>query len=727
MLLISQLFALVSPKQRRGLAAWLLLCAWVSEPKAQTEPAESPETTTVPASSYAGNEGTGRLRVTRHRLNNGLRVVLNEDHSAPSVSVCMTYDVGARNEELGRSGFAHLFEHLMFQGSRNVEKGQHFEEIVSRGGRANGTTNKDRTNYFQVLPSHELALGLWLEADRMRSLALTRKNFENQRKVVLEEYRQRYSNRVYSLGRVRLHQLVYQNYWPYEHPVIGFMEDLDQAELEWARDFHNSYYAPNNAVLSISGDFDPKQALGLIGQYFGAAKPQPNIPEFREPARLPFQSSERLSVMVDESAKTPGVFYGWRVPAARTGEHRVLEVVAEILAGGDSSRLPQALVFDKASARRVAAWVSRRRGPSAFHVFLEVAPQSSVDTAQMSLQEALKNLRVVGPTSAELAKAKARLKLETLNALQTNQERAIRLGEYEVYYNDATLLEEELTAYDEVSVAEIRAVVSKYLIDTKRSVVEVYPPGWVRDIGPPVITTTHIVKKGETLSGIAVRYGMTTIELAKQNGINKKTHVRIGQRLLVTKRAGKGTRPQATYKVKKGDTLIGIAKKYGVTADAIASANRTNTKTVLMPGQELVIPRKSSSGGSSSEPEERLYRVKKGDTLGGVALRLGVSTAALAKANGIGTKKHLVAGQTLKLPKGAKLPGASKKSKKNKKAPTQPKKKERTYTVKKGDTLSGIASRHGVSARAIAARNGFNVKKSIRPGQKLIIPDKQGK
>lgn len=687
--------------------AWGLVClgnvAWSAEQAA-------------PPPSYAsGTQPSPRLQVTRHRLDNGLRVVLNEDHSAPSVAICVTYDVGSRNETLGQSGFAHLFEHLMFQGSLNVEKGEHFGLISSRGGRANGTTNKDRTNYYAVLPSHELALGLWLEADRMKALALNRAVFRNQRDVVLEEYRMRYSNRVYALGRLRLHQLVYQNYWPYEHPVIGFVEDLDAAEFAWAKEFHDTYYVPNNAVLSIAGSFDTSDALQLVAEYFGPAEARADVPAFPEPERLPFQSSERLSVMVDESAKTPGVFYGWRIPRARTREHRALELVAEILGGGDTSRLHGELVLNKASARRVAAWTSENRGPSVMTVFIEVAPQSSVDTVQLGLDTELKRMRAVGPSASELVKAKARLEMDVLSSLQTNQDRAIALGEFEAFWGDATLLNEELSAYADLTAAEIRAAAAKYMVDTKRSVVEVYPPGWVRDIGPPVITKTHIVKKGETLSGIAVRYGMTTGELAKQNGISEKTHVRIGQRLLVTARAGKGQKAQATHTVKKGDTLIGIAKRYGVTADAVAAANHTNRKSVLMPGQTLVIPRPSKASSTSAAPSEQGYVVKKGDTLSGIAVRHGVSTAALAKHNGIDAKKKLMAGQILRLPPEAKSTGTQARAKP---AP----KPELTHTVKKGDTLIGIAKRYGVSPRALAARNGLNLKKAIRPGQKLIIP-----
>ncbi len=664
--------------------------------------------------------------IVRHELDNGLKVVLNEDHSSPTVAICMTYDVGGRNEEFERSGFAHLFEHLMFQGSRNVEKGQHFGLIASRGGTANGTTNKDRTNYFEVLPAHELELGLWLEADRLQGLALNRENFKNQRAVVLEEYRRNYSGRVYGLGSTRLHQLVFQNYWPYEHPVIGFIEDLERAEYEWARDFHQTYYRASNAVLSVSGDFSPDVALQLIEKHFGDLQKLPPPPQLAPPRRMPYQSSERLSVLVDEAAKTPGVFYGWRVAEGRSRDQRIAKVVAAILDAGDSSALTQKLVFDKAVATRTSAWASSYRGPNLLQVFIEVTASSSVDAAQMWLDGELKRLRVVGPTAAELDKAKAYLRLQAVKTLQTNRDRAIRLGEFETFWSDAELFAEEVHAFDDVTIAEIKAFASKRLVDTQRSVVEIYPPGWVRDIGPPVITRTHIVKKGETLIGIANKYGTTAADLAKHNGISSSTHVRIGQRLLVTVKAGYGKSSKLkAYTIKKGDTLTSIAKRYRVTPKQIADANNTTLKRALIPGQTLAIPPpspKAKGGEPSDEPKLRTHTVKQGDTLLGIALKYGVSLSALAKQNGIPTNKRLSLGQELRIPPGPAKSNDGAKGAKSKAAPK--KKPERTYTVKKGDTLSGIANRYGLSSKDIARRNGLNVKKSIRPGQKLIIPNK---
>ena len=195
------------------------------------------------------------LRV--ERLDNGLRVVMSPDHTSPTVAVAVYYDVGARVEEQGRSGFAHLFEHMMFQGSANVAKGEHFRLVSTQGGSLNGTTSEDRTNYFETLPSNALEVGIFLEADRMRSLAITEEHFENQRQTVMEERRQTYENRPYVLSYLQRDALSYQGYWPYEHSVIGDMSDLRRASLEDVRSFHDRYYAPDNAVISLAGDFEP--------------------------------------------------------------------------------------------------------------------------------------------------------------------------------------------------------------------------------------------------------------------------------------------------------------------------------------------------------------------------------------------------------------------------------------------------------------------------------------
>ena len=243
------------------------------------------------------------LQVSRATLDNGLRVVMSQDSTVPTVAVSVYYDVGSRNEVKGRSGFAHLFEHMMFQGSANVGKGEHFSLIINRGGSANGTTSNDRTNYFETLPSNELALGVWLEVDRMRSLAVTQQNFENQRMTVMEERRQRIDNQPYIPSMLRINELAYGDYWPYAHSTIGDMQDLIDAPLEAVQEFFDTYYAPNNAVLSISGDFDPEEAMGLVQKYFGEIASRETLPFDAAPPAA--QAAEQVETMYDANATLP--------------------------------------------------------------------------------------------------------------------------------------------------------------------------------------------------------------------------------------------------------------------------------------------------------------------------------------------------------------------------------------------------------------------------------------
>lgn len=651
--------------------AWLLVAgAALSEPSSHSD-----------TDNAIGLKRPGlTLAIERFTLDNGLRVVLNPDDTLPAVSVAVVYDVGSRNEQLGRSGFAHLFEHMMFQGSRNVEKGEHFKLIAARGGKANGTTNKDRTNYFQTLPPNELELALWLEADRMGSLAVNQANFENQRAVVTEEYRMRYSSRAYALGYHRLHQLVFQGYWPYEHPTIGFLEDLDTARFSWLKRFHEAYYVPNNAVLAISGAFEPEEAERLVNKHFASLRPNPNLPRFDPPLQAT-QTSERLSVIVDANAKTPAAYYGFRIPPANTREHRALELVTRVLTGGESSRLHQSLVIEKAAAQSVASWTSFHRGPDALTIRLIVSPMSSIDKAQHWLDGELKRIRSIGPSAGELRKARVGIQASILRLLETSRGRATALGRFETFWQDATLLNGELTAYDDITPSEVRQVAAKYLLDTRRSIVEVYPPGWVRDIGPTVVTRTHVVKKGENLIRIARRYATTAEKLAKQNGIKVGGTIVVGQRLLVT--AGSGYRAPRKHTVKGGETLIGIAKRYKITAKELAAANKISTKKPIHPGQQLTVPYpskksakktkdaspKSSKKRSARKTVTKTHTVKKGETLSHIAAKYGVPVAAVAKENGLSQKKNIFPGQKVRVtvplkPKSPKKGSAAKGSKK---------------------------------------------------------------
>ncbi len=287
------------------------------------------------------------LPVEKYKLENGLRVVLSEDNTLPVVAVYIVYDVGARAEEKGRTGFAHLFEHMMFEGSANVKKGEHMRYVESNGGSFNGSTHPDYTNYFETMPSNKLAVALWLESDRMRSLAITPENLANQKEAVKQERRLSFDNQPYATAIVdKWPQLVFQN-WQSSHSLIGSFEDLNAATIEDVSKFFKTYYAPNNAVLTIVGDIRIPEAKKLIETYFGdiPSQPQPKPPDLSEPASITAKSE----TYKDQLAKVPGVVIGYPGPPRGSEDYYAMIVLDAILTGGDSSRLQQDLVKGKKS------------------------------------------------------------------------------------------------------------------------------------------------------------------------------------------------------------------------------------------------------------------------------------------------------------------------------------------------------------------------------------------
>jgi predicted Zn-dependent peptidase len=438
-------------------------------PMAAPAAARKPEPPLAPAAPL-----TLSLPIQKVTLDNGLRVVMNVDHTSPTVAVAVTYDVGSRNEEKGKSGFAHLFEHMMFEGSANVPKGEHFKLVSSHGGTLNGTTSDDRTDFFEVMPSNELALALWLEADRMKSLDISEENFENQRKVVEEEYRMRISNAAYAPSGIRLQELVFQGYWPYEHSTIGSMADLDGAKLEWVKAFHDAYYAPNDAVLTIAGDFEADDAMAMVHRYFdGIARH--DVPAWKD-SPLPEQTSQRTSVVRDANARSADILYGWSIPAAHTPDHDALDLASRVLVDGESSRLWHLLVRDKASCQEVSGGTEDHRGPDLFVLDARLAEGAKAGDVEKVVESEVKDLGAKGPSDAELEKAKRRAQSQFVLGLQSNLARARRLGEYEVFFGDARLLEGELGRIVAVTKDDVKRVAAKYLGPTRRTIVETYPP-----------------------------------------------------------------------------------------------------------------------------------------------------------------------------------------------------------------------------------------------------------
>jgi zinc protease len=403
--------------------------------------------------------------VRHERLANGLRVVLAADHTLPCVAVCVAYDVGSRHEARGRAGFAHLLEHLMFQGSAHVAAGAHHALLVARGAEDRASTTADATTYCDLVPETDLALALWLEADRMKSLAITAGALDAQRAVVVGELRSAVSMQPYVLGQQKLGSLVYGPYWPYAHDPMQPSPDVAGATLASVLAFHAAYYGPNEAALAVAGDFDPDAAASAVGRYFGDARPATT------PADAPADASETpvsTATIEDARAAFAALFYGWRIPARGDPDHAALEVAAALLAHGDSSRLSRALVREQALASALRAQALRHRGPDLLELAIDLEPTASIDRVESLVTSELASLARVGPSSGELALALASLADRDAAELDAYDARAERLAEIE--------LAGEEDAPRAVTKEDVRRVVTKYLGEAGRSRVLVTPP-----------------------------------------------------------------------------------------------------------------------------------------------------------------------------------------------------------------------------------------------------------
>lgn len=406
------------------------------------------------------------------KLNNGLRVILAADHSAPTYSICVTYNVGSRNERPGRTGFAHLFEHMLFQGSENVGKGEHFILVQNNGGSANGTTNADRTNYFETLPANQLELGIFLEADRMRALNITQANLDNQRQTVQEERRQRIDNVPYGRTYETVIETVYDNF-AYQHSVIGSMEDLNAATVQDTADFFRTYYAPNNAVLSLVGDFEVDVALSLIRKYFESisTQPAPPPPDVAEPE----QTAERRKVIEDAFAQTPRLDIVYKIPPGDTPDWYALSVVGQVLSGGVSSRLYQKLIKDKEVALSVSAGPDERRGPSLFWFSITARPGTDLAALEKLIYQDIERLQNEEIADWELSKVQMQLRRQRAQQRYSTRARANAFGHYAVYYNDPELINSVHQKYNQVTKNDLQRVARAYLKETQRTVITTMP------------------------------------------------------------------------------------------------------------------------------------------------------------------------------------------------------------------------------------------------------------
>ncbi len=416
----------------------------------------------------------------RHKLPNGLRLLLAPDRTVPVLTLYIIYGVGARAEERGRTGFAHLFEHMMFQGSANAPKGTHFQLVESSGGAPNGSTHPDYTDYFEVLPSNQLALGLWLESDRMRSLSITQENLDNQKEAVKQERRLSFDNQPYATAIVdQWPELAFHN-WQNAHSLIGSFEDLEAATVDDVARFFRTYYAPNNAVLVISGDFEPAEARKLVEDYFGdiPPQPQPAPPDLTEPQR----TEPRTAVFQDRLAQVPALIVAWPGPPRRSPDYNALIMLDLVLTGGESSRFHQRLVKERQSVIQFEAnlgWPfagpTDYKDPGLYAMMLLYNPDFTGEQIRGQVEEEIAAIQRDGIGETELARTRTYLRSSRIRQLQSSQNRAILLGKYELIDGRPEYANTELDEIAAVPAEAIRDAARRYCDPSRRVVLDIVP------------------------------------------------------------------------------------------------------------------------------------------------------------------------------------------------------------------------------------------------------------
>ncbi|MCE1179440.1 MAG: insulinase family protein [Micrococcales bacterium] len=405
-------------------------------------------------------------------LANGLRVIVSPDHTAPVVTVNLWVGVGSRHEQQGRTGFAHLFEHLMFQGSRSVAKGEHFESLMAAGGRLNATTWFDRTNYFETVPSEALELALWLEADRHGHLldAVTQDNLDNQRDVVKEEKRQRYDNVPYGHALMEVYAAVFPEGHPYHHPTIGSMEDLDAASLEDVHDFFRRYYGPRNTVLTLCGDISEEDGFAAVERYFGGlgdtAEPTDPTGSRLQPLDGPARVERHEDVPNDR------LHIGFRLPPDFTDDFYAVSLALEILGGMASSRLVKRLVRREHLANGLSCTaMGFVDGVSLGLIVADVDEDADPSEVEAHIVEELTRFAAEGPTPEELEAARAQTERSWLSALASPEERADILSHLALLHGDPSLINTNLDTHLAIGADQIREAAAAWLLPQHRAVV----------------------------------------------------------------------------------------------------------------------------------------------------------------------------------------------------------------------------------------------------------------
>jgi zinc protease len=418
-----------------------------------------------------------QIPYTKKTLGNGLDVIVHEDHQLPMVAVNLWYHVGSKNERPGRTGFAHLFEHLMFEGSKHHDSG-YFEPLQRAGGLLNGSTNTDRTNYWEVVPTGALELALFMESDRMGFLlpALTEDKFSNQRDVVLNERRQNYENRPYGLAGVALAAALFPADHPYHWITIGDPDDLRAASLGDVKTFFETYYHPGNASLTLAGDIDTARALDLAERYFGEIPRGPVPP----PVNAGIPTTAEQSLLLEDRVELPRLYLSWHSPAMFHPGDADLDLGADVLAHGKTSRLYQRLVYERRVAADVSAYQHSRELSGVFQVATTAAAGVSLPVLEKAITEALHEMASSGPTADELERAQAQTEAQFVYRLQTVGGfggKSDQLNAYNVFNRNPGFFDDDLARYRAVTPASMAAAMRQWLVGQPRVALSLVPRG----------------------------------------------------------------------------------------------------------------------------------------------------------------------------------------------------------------------------------------------------------
>ncbi len=508
----------------------------------------------------------------------------------------MTYGAGIRRDA-SAPGAAALVHRMLREGGRSTPGADYSRKVEARGGSVKNTLTADAARFCTLVPKHEVELAFWLEEGRMTEYAFNRANFDRRRSELKGEYLDSVEGSVYARGLRRLTQIAFEDDAAYERVAPPEPEDLDRLTLADARRFHRDYYHSNNAVLSVVGDFDAFSVLDQAKQHLGAAGFSGEIPDEAAP-ELPRQTSPRLSVLIDPSAKTSAVYYGWVVPPPGDLDHAALVLANTLLADGEGSLLYSDLVDKRHMASAVEGWMGGHATDDLFALQIQATQRARLDVIEKAVSEVLVRIAKGAPlANAALDAAKRRWLNEWLAAHSSNLGQAEYLGWRELLGAADELPGAELQRIERVTAEDVRRAVRDHLGQLRKTSVELYPKEW-QDPNQAAMPTFHVVSSGENLTLIARRYGSSVEAIAKMNGINAKQPIFPGQKLRVPRgvaKRGKGSARPAkkeaiAYVVKKGDTLSGIAARHKISVAAILRANRIDPKKPLKIGQRLAIP-----------------------------------------------------------------------------------------------------------------------------------------